>query len=240
MDRGGTRHYRLLAEILSTALAAERNPRTKALAAGRAWGLRLESGLESPPEVAAAPRSRSTTWSRCSTSSASPPSAGHPTGSNRSACGTARSWNSPNPGLPSSARYTSGSCKEPGNLGGAGHRRAARRIRRTGSVPGPPHGGWSRPKDSSGEHRTGDRRRPHLRLAGHGAGHLVSGSSAEVPRAQRDACRSGSASAVWSSARSTPWRSVSPSSSSRSWWPVRRRRGSPRRFPSPSPRWPSS
>jgi predicted ArsR family transcriptional regulator len=53
MDRGGTRHYRLLAEILSTTLAAERNPRAKALAAGRAWGLRLESGLESPPEDAA-------------------------------------------------------------------------------------------------------------------------------------------------------------------------------------------
>jgi predicted ArsR family transcriptional regulator len=50
MDRGGTRHYRLLAEILSTALAAERNPAGKALAAGRAWGLRLESGLQSPPE----------------------------------------------------------------------------------------------------------------------------------------------------------------------------------------------
>ena len=47
MDRGGTRHYRLLAEILSTALAADRNSRAKALAAGRAWGLRLES----PPEV---------------------------------------------------------------------------------------------------------------------------------------------------------------------------------------------
>jgi predicted ArsR family transcriptional regulator len=38
MDRGGTRHYRLLAEILTTALAAERNPRAKAMAAGRAWG----------------------------------------------------------------------------------------------------------------------------------------------------------------------------------------------------------
>jgi predicted ArsR family transcriptional regulator len=43
MDRGGTRHYRLLAEILSAALAAERNSRAKALAAGRAWGLRMES-----------------------------------------------------------------------------------------------------------------------------------------------------------------------------------------------------
>ena len=46
MDRGGTRHYRLLAEILSTALAADRNSRAKALAAGRAWGLKLEP----PPE----------------------------------------------------------------------------------------------------------------------------------------------------------------------------------------------
>jgi predicted ArsR family transcriptional regulator len=46
MDRGGTRHYRLLAEILSTALAAERNSGDKALAAGRSWGLRMES----PPD----------------------------------------------------------------------------------------------------------------------------------------------------------------------------------------------
>ena len=43
MDRGGTRHYRLLAEILSTALAAERNSTDKALTAGRTWGLRMES-----------------------------------------------------------------------------------------------------------------------------------------------------------------------------------------------------
>jgi predicted ArsR family transcriptional regulator len=46
MDRGGTRHYRMLAEILSTALAAEQNSGDKALAAGRAWGLRMES----PPD----------------------------------------------------------------------------------------------------------------------------------------------------------------------------------------------
>ena len=46
MDRGGTRHYRLLAEILSTTLAADRNSRAKALAAGRAWGLRMQSRPE--------------------------------------------------------------------------------------------------------------------------------------------------------------------------------------------------
>jgi predicted ArsR family transcriptional regulator len=42
MDRGGTRHYRLLAEILAMGLTAERDPRAKALAAGRAWGRGLE------------------------------------------------------------------------------------------------------------------------------------------------------------------------------------------------------
>jgi predicted ArsR family transcriptional regulator len=43
MDRSGPRRYRLLAEILVTSLAAERNPGAKALAAGRAWGQRLGS-----------------------------------------------------------------------------------------------------------------------------------------------------------------------------------------------------
>jgi predicted ArsR family transcriptional regulator len=42
MDRGGTRHYRVLAEILATALSAERNPRAKAVAAGRAWGRQVD------------------------------------------------------------------------------------------------------------------------------------------------------------------------------------------------------
>jgi predicted ArsR family transcriptional regulator len=43
MDRGGTRHFKLLAEILSAALAAERNSADKALNAGRTWGRRMES-----------------------------------------------------------------------------------------------------------------------------------------------------------------------------------------------------
>jgi predicted ArsR family transcriptional regulator len=42
MDRGGTRHYRMLAEILTMALASEKDPRAKAVAAGRAWGRTLE------------------------------------------------------------------------------------------------------------------------------------------------------------------------------------------------------
>lgn len=45
MDRGGTRHYRLLAEILATAFAAERDPGPKALAAGRAWGQKMDAEL---------------------------------------------------------------------------------------------------------------------------------------------------------------------------------------------------
>jgi predicted ArsR family transcriptional regulator len=42
MDRGGPRRYRLLAEILATSFAADSDPSAKALAAGRAWGRRLE------------------------------------------------------------------------------------------------------------------------------------------------------------------------------------------------------
>ncbi|OCB38943.1 transcriptional regulator [Mycobacterium malmoense] len=49
MDRGGTRHYRLLAEVLATAFAAEPDAGAKAVAAGRAWGQKLESSLEAVP-----------------------------------------------------------------------------------------------------------------------------------------------------------------------------------------------
>lgn len=50
MDRGGTRHYRLLAEILAVAFAAEPDPAPKALAAGRAWGQKLDAGLNRLPD----------------------------------------------------------------------------------------------------------------------------------------------------------------------------------------------
>src|SRR5262249_25841864 len=43
MDRGGTRRYRLLAEILLTAIGAEQDPGARALAAGRAWGRKLDA-----------------------------------------------------------------------------------------------------------------------------------------------------------------------------------------------------
>lgn len=49
MDRGGTRRFRLLAEILTIGLAADSDPSGKALAAGRAWGQRMRP-LNRPAE----------------------------------------------------------------------------------------------------------------------------------------------------------------------------------------------
>ncbi|OJZ69700.1 transcriptional regulator [Mycobacterium paraffinicum] len=54
MDRGGTRHYRLLAEVLATAFAGEPDASAKAVAAGRAWGRRLDAGLQRVPTNVAA------------------------------------------------------------------------------------------------------------------------------------------------------------------------------------------
>jgi predicted ArsR family transcriptional regulator len=42
MDPGGPRHYQLLAEILATDLAGDRDADARALAAGRAWSLQLK------------------------------------------------------------------------------------------------------------------------------------------------------------------------------------------------------
>lgn len=55
MDRGGTRHYRLLAEVLATAFAGERDASAKALAAGRAWGRKLDASSEAVPTRPADP-----------------------------------------------------------------------------------------------------------------------------------------------------------------------------------------
>lgn len=56
MDRGGTRRFRLLAEILTIGLAADSDPSGKALAAGRAWGKRMRA-LDHPAESADADES---------------------------------------------------------------------------------------------------------------------------------------------------------------------------------------
>ncbi len=53
MDRSGPRRYRLLAEILTTGLAVGPDPGAKALAAGRAWGRRLESSAPRAKESGA-------------------------------------------------------------------------------------------------------------------------------------------------------------------------------------------
>jgi len=53
MDRGGTRRYRLIAEILTMALAADRDSRAKAMAAGRGWGRNLESAPEAADTMSA-------------------------------------------------------------------------------------------------------------------------------------------------------------------------------------------
>lgn len=57
MDRGGTRHYRLLAEVLAAAVAAEPDPGATARAAGLAWARRTEaqpSSAEAPATAAEA------------------------------------------------------------------------------------------------------------------------------------------------------------------------------------------
>lgn len=51
MDRGGTRRYRLLAEILTIGMVSDEDPSSKALAAGRAWGQRLKPLAESDSPV---------------------------------------------------------------------------------------------------------------------------------------------------------------------------------------------
>lgn len=51
MDRGGTRRYRLLAEILTIGLATDEDASTKALAAGRAWAQRLRPLTEAGQPV---------------------------------------------------------------------------------------------------------------------------------------------------------------------------------------------
>jgi predicted ArsR family transcriptional regulator len=48
MDRGGTRHYKLLAEILSMGFASDADASAKAQAAGRAWGQKVEAKLDPP------------------------------------------------------------------------------------------------------------------------------------------------------------------------------------------------
>jgi predicted ArsR family transcriptional regulator len=49
MDPGGTRRYRVLAEILTLALAGDRNASAKALEAGQAWARRVTGPTQKTP-----------------------------------------------------------------------------------------------------------------------------------------------------------------------------------------------
>lgn len=49
MDRGGTRHYRMLAEILASAFAAEPDAYERAVAAGRSWARKPDAIPPAPP-----------------------------------------------------------------------------------------------------------------------------------------------------------------------------------------------
>lgn len=49
MDPGGTRRYRVLAEILTSALAGDRNASAKALEAGQAWARRVTGPTRKAP-----------------------------------------------------------------------------------------------------------------------------------------------------------------------------------------------
>jgi predicted ArsR family transcriptional regulator len=51
MDPGGTRQYRMLAEILTLGMAGERDASAKALDAGRAWAKRVTTTTGRPPSV---------------------------------------------------------------------------------------------------------------------------------------------------------------------------------------------
>lgn len=53
MDPGGSRRYRMLAEILTFALAGDPDASTKALAAGRAWAGRMTRPTRTKPGVGA-------------------------------------------------------------------------------------------------------------------------------------------------------------------------------------------
>lgn len=133
-DSTGTRRYRLLAEILASGLAAERDSRVMALSAGRAWGRQLEAppaGADTEETIDHLVAVRRP-WLR----SRAPGIQRQATGRSAalSVSGTRR--NSSRCRLPRPLRDHAGSLA---NMGGASHRRPARRVRRTRPVPGPLH-----------------------------------------------------------------------------------------------------
>lgn len=134
-DSTGTRRYRLLAEILASGLAAERDSRAMALSAGRAWGRQLEA----PPAGADTEETIDHLVAVLDDLGFAP--------ERRASNGRQQVGLRHCPFLELAETQAGVVCPRPlrdhagslANMGGASHRRPARRVRRTRPVPGPLH-----------------------------------------------------------------------------------------------------
>lgn len=133
-DSTGTRRYRLLAEILASGLAAERDSRAMALSAGRAWGRQLEA----PPAGADTEETIDHLVAVLDDLGFAP--------ERRASNGRQQVGLRHCPFLELAETQAGVVCpvhlgimREPCKHGGASHRRPARRVRRTRPVPGPLH-----------------------------------------------------------------------------------------------------
>lgn len=167
-DSTGTRRYRLLAEILASGLAAERDSRVMALSAGRAWGRQLEA----PPAGADTEETIDHLVAVLDDLGFAP--------ERRASNGRQQVGLRHCPFLELAETQAGvvcpvhlGSCGEPCKHGG-------RQSPSTGSTRSSnPTCAWPtsrRWKEPFGERRTGDRGRRRVRLAGNGGGDLVSGA----------------------------------------------------------------
>lgn len=133
-DSTGTRRYRLLAEILASGLAAERDSRAMALSAGRAWGRQLEA----PPAGADTEETIDHLVAVLDDLGFAP--------ERRASNGRQQVGLRHCPFLELAETQAGVVCpvhlgimRETCKHGGASHRRPARRVRRTRPVPGPLH-----------------------------------------------------------------------------------------------------
>jgi predicted ArsR family transcriptional regulator len=133
MDTGGPRHYRLLAEILATDLASNRDAEAKALAAGRAWDVQLKPPA---PTTAGTPDAEESIEHLVGLLD----ELGFAPWASRRRSGGAAALPVPGTGgRPESHRLSDSPgahAGRTGKLGGAGHGRSAGPVRRAGSVSG--------------------------------------------------------------------------------------------------------
>ena len=125
------------------AFAAERDPRAKALAAGRAWGRKLDSTPQRAPDATSADEAIDHLVEVLDELGFAP----ERRASRRGATGRPATLPVSGTGREPDQRRVPGPprahARSHGNLGGAGLGRPARSVRRTGSVPGPPDAGGS-------------------------------------------------------------------------------------------------